>query len=127
MQIFVLGIVTISLLLSFQSLTAISTTPASAANGGEIRVYNNFQQESRQTARDQNQFIQEVTTPTSQDDAELAQAQTTNTALYTVQMGDTLNSVATDFETTAQILSSLNNVTQQYTPQAGDVIRVRAE
>jgi len=122
-QIFALFILSVALLLSFQSLTDVSTTDAFAKEGIEqVRIYNNFQQTKTSSERDQNQFITKNIQVVSNTSLPL-QTQTV-VGQYVVKEGDTLESVAATANISATKLSSINNIAEENQLKPGDIIKV---
>jgi len=122
-QVIALFVLSVSLLLSFQSLVGISTTSAQAQQlTSDLRIYNNFQQQRSTIQRDQSQFIAQVPSITQQASSQPA---TASEGVYTVQSGDTVVSVAQKFSLSVEVLATLNNLTSKSQLNPGDQIRLK--
>ncbi len=130
-QIIGLGLLTIGLLLSFQTIIDITTTTTQAnASETEVRLINDYNHQSNNSAT-QEKFegivtvkeVENVETTETIESVESEEPEQED-GFYTVKKGDTLFSIANKFDTKVVKLVEINNLKEPFEIKAGQKLKL---
>ncbi|MBC7471903.1 MAG: LysM peptidoglycan-binding domain-containing protein [candidate division SR1 bacterium] len=103
-QVIGISILTVAILISFQSLADFSITPVSASPY-EVRMLTNFQSNKGQQLFDSNK-IEEI----KLNNIQKLETEKTKIEMYKVKAGDTLTSISNETKMSVENLTQLNNL-----------------